>query len=269
MQQWGAQQQFVNLHRDIDYSGGCGKDGNAYDISWNGDPNTADAAVFTHEYKNRPQAAKSAFHYEPISDKHAQQLGLWKYPEQFDYYRQTCILGLDSITSSNELNRIKRKFEYFDGYYGQHKHIKLFVLLFYNKPLSIVHKQEAYWTGGNDNELVVCIGMDKKTGELQWTQAFSWCFDKRVAIDCREDIMNDKVFNSDSVYNAIERTVVQNFKPRNLDSDFSYLEVDIPEWAIIVTFILAILTTACTSYWAVTNEFDYDHLSGNYRSSRW
>lgn len=258
MQQWGASQQFVNMHRDIDTWGVCGKNGDAYDIFWNKDPNTSDNAVYTHSYVNRPQASRSAFHYNKITKEQAKQLGLWDYPDQFDYYRQTPILGLESIVAPNQIDRIKRKFEYFDGYYGQHKHVKLFVLLFYDKPLSIAERQEEYWTGGNDNELVVCIGVNKSTGQLQWTKAFSWCIDRRPVIDCREDIMTDSVFNADSVYNAVERTIVKNFMPRNMDKDFSYLNAEIPTWAIVLTFILTIIVTGGVMYWTINNEYSYD-----------
>ena len=260
--QWHSTPKFVDLHRNIDYSGSCGKDGDAYDIFWDGQPNTSDAAVWTKNYTNRVQTAKSRFNYEDISDKEAKRDGLFAYPEQFDYYRQHAILGLDSIKSGYELERIQRQFEFFDGYYGKRKHVKLFVLLFYDKPQSIAFKQEAYWVGGNDNELVVCISMNRQTHELQWTKAFSWCENKRVIVDCREDIMNSKYFNADSVYAAIANTVEQNFTPRDLDKPFSYMQVEIPTWAIVVTFILAILVTAGTSYWAVTNDLTYDDPTG-------
>lgn len=261
--QWSANPEFVNLNRKINYHGSCGKDGNAYDIHWDKDPNTADACVFTNSYVNRPQASKSAFSYEEIKKEEAKKLGLYEYPEFFDFYRQPSILGIDSIVGYSEANRIKHKFEYFDGYYGHNKHIKLFVLLFFDKPLSIAHKQEAYWKGGNGNELVVCIGMNRSTRELTWTKAFSWSVDKRPIVDCREDIMNDTYFNADSTYSAIERTVVTNFKPRNMDEDFSYLSVDIPTWAYVLIFILSLAATVGTSYWVVTNEYEYEENSNN------
>lgn len=268
--QWGVHPQFVNMHRDIDSWGICGKNGDAYDISWTGDVNTADAAVFTHHYKNRPQAAKSAFHYDYISHDSAKALGLYDYPEQFDCYRQTAILGASGVVRPDDLDRVQRRFEYFDGYYGQHKHIKLFVLIFYDKPLDIAADQESYWSGGNDNELVVCIGVSRSTGKLRWVKAFSWCISQRPVIDCREDIMADTTFKADSIYNAIERTVTVNFKPRNLDKDFAYLDVELPTWSIILIFILAIATTIGTSWWTVKNDYDYDNPSGGrYRNYRY
>ena len=49
---------------------------------------------------------------------------------------------------------------------------------FFNGSESVVKKQKSYWEGGNENELVLCVGMDSLTGTVNWAQTFSWSGDK-------------------------------------------------------------------------------------------
>lgn len=259
---WDVAPQFVNLGRSINHHGGllggCGKDGNAYSIRWRGTTQSSEAAVTLHSYVNRVQAAHSSFKLPHISNKEAQALQLYPYPKRYDYYKQNVVLGLDSLYSGAERERIETLFQYFNGYYGHINKVKLFVCLFYNKPISQSFKQEAYWDGGNQNELVVCIGMDKaKT--LQWVRAFSWTDRKRVAVDCREDIMQLQTFKPDSVYLAIEHAVSSNVMYKNFKKDFSYLTIDLPGWSYWLIWSLALIATGASWWWCYTNDFTEDN----------
>lgn len=255
MSKWLATPQFVDMHRDIDDSHGCGKDGDMYEITWNGKIEGAEAAVTTHTYVNRVQASHSTFKLPHISSKEAKKLQLYDYPKTYDYYKQKVVLGLDSIYPKQEVDRIETLYQYFNGKYGPTNKVKLFVCLFYNKPDAISYKQEAYWDGGNQNELVVCIGLDKYKS-LQWVRTFTWSGNKRIAIDIREDIMEMGTFKPDSIYTVIQNAVGVSDVHRSFKKDFSYLKVDLPTWAHWMIWILTILFTAGTFYWCYHNEYE-------------
>lgn len=251
---WSSSPQFVELSRSIDYSGGCGKDGDMYSIKWDNKIESSESAVTTHSYTNRVQASHSSFKLEDISRKEAKKLGLYDYPERYDYYKQPVILGLDSIYSGAEKGRIETFYQYFNGYYGSRNKVKLFVCLFYDKPDAISYKQEAYWDGGNQNELVVCIGMDK-VKNLQWVRVFSWTKNKRIGVDIREDIMNTGTFQPYKVYDVIQKAIGVTDMHRSFKEDFSYLTVDLPQWALILVWLFTLSATAGSWYWCYKNEF--------------
>lgn len=257
-QQWRASPRFVELNRSIDFSNGCGKDGNAYDIVWDGRIESSESAVTEHSYVNRVQASHSSFNMEKIKKKDARKLGLFEYPEFYDYYKQPVILGIDSIDKSGLYNHtmVQRKFEYMNADLGPSRKVKVFILLFKDQPISIVDKQTAFWDGGNKNELVICMSVTAQY-TIDWVQAFSWTDKKRVIVDCREDIMNIKRLDFDQIYDVVNKTIVANFEHKSF-KDFDYLKIEIPTWAIILTYILNIIATGLITYWAANNEFEND-----------
>lgn len=252
---WHATPQFMELNRDINRSGRCGTDGDAYSISWDGKVETSENAVTEHDYENKVQVSKSAFNFPKISKKEAHKEGLYDYPEYYSFYKQKVILGLDSLP----LNRawIETKFQYFNGHFGAINKIKLFICLFYDKPQSIATRQEAYWTGGNQNELVVCIGLNKQQ-EILWVKPFSWTDRKRVLVDIREDIAEIKHFQADSIYGAIEKAVVNNVMYKDFKKDFSYLRVELGTGAMWAVYILSLFISVGVGLWSIKNDYQQE-----------
>ena len=126
-----------------------------YSIKWDGKIETSEASVLKVPFENIVKVSHSAFNYPEITDDQADTLGLFHYPDNYDYYKQKAVLGLNSTN----LAQIHTKFEYLNGNLGRKYKVKVFTLIFKNKPIDIAFKQEAYWDGGNQNELVVCIGL--------------------------------------------------------------------------------------------------------------
>jgi hypothetical protein len=256
IKQWKATPAFVELGRSIVYRFGCGDDGDMYSIKWDGQPTSADAAVTEHSYENKIQASHSAFNLPDISDEQAKQLGLYPYPS-IDGYTQRAVLGLEQLYSGDSLQVIERIYQWFNGQYGPKNKIKLFVCLFYDKPYDISFRQEEYWDGGNQNELVVCIGLNKQTKEIKWVRPFSWTNQKRVLVDVREDVSNLKYFKPVAALNVIKATVATHGDMhRSFKKDFNYLEVELPSWVEWMIWILAIVISAGVSIWAIGNEFE-------------
>lgn len=252
MKKWSATPKFVELNRDIDYSGGCGKDGDMYYIEWNGKIETSETCVTEHTYTNKVQASHSAFKLPYISKAEADSLRLYHYPGYYDFYKQRCVLGLEKLYNADSLYYYETLFQYINGHFGPINKVKLFVLLFYNQPYDITYKQEAFWDGGNQNELVVNISMDPKTRKIQWVRAFSWSDNKRIIVDLREDISNLRTFQPAQVYNVIVKSLNGDLH-KDFQKDFNYLQVDLPTWAMWVLYIVTLIITMGTSIWAIGN----------------
>lgn len=257
-QKWLATPQFVELNRDIRHHNDCGKDGDMYRIRWDGVQMRSEAAVTLHTYTNKVQAAQSAFNLKPVTKREAKLLGLHTYPKLYDNYKQKVLLGIDSIYHRDSIAYFETLYQYFNGRYGKDNKIKLFVCLFYNKDISIATQQENYWSGGNQNELVVCIGLDRKTKHLDWVKPFSWTDQKRVLVDVREDVMLTGTFNPLTTYDAIHNAVSTNTMYKDFKKDFDYLHIPLPNWTLWLIYILVTVATIISFFWGLCNDIDND-----------
>jgi len=254
IQQWHSNPEFIELNRNIERHWSCGEDGNAYSINWDGKLESSEASVTTNNFVNKIIVAKSAFSYKEISKKEASKLGLYDYPKLHGFYKQDGILGLDKLPI-NDKEMIHKKFQYINGL-GYKHHGKVFVLLFPNKGIDISYQQEAYWVGGKDNQLTVCIGYDPTTYKMNWVRAFTWDKDKRSIVEAREELMEiGSVLQMDNIFNQMYHITNTYHHPRDF-KDFDYLVIELPTWIIIIVYLLSAITSFFIGKWVITNEFN-------------
>jgi hypothetical protein len=250
MKKWGVSPKFHELNRTIHNWGSCGDDGDMYNITWNGSMYTSEASTLKHSFDNIVKISHSAFNYPDISEKEARKIGLYDYPKFYDTYKQQAILGLDSF-KIQEKERIQTLFEYLNGNLGPKNKVRVFTLLFKNKPIDIAFRQEAYWDGGNQNEFVVCIGLNDTLG-IDWVKPFTWCDNKRISVDTREDIMELNSFKASSIYHIYEENIPKYFKYKSF-KDFNYLTFDPTDGQLIFVYILSFVLSIGTTVWCVKN----------------
>jgi hypothetical protein len=251
IQKWSATPEFNELNRNIDYHGSCGQDGDMYSIKWDNKIETSECSVIEVPFENIVKVSHSAFQYPQISDEEADTLKLYRYPEHYDYYKQPAILGLSQYQFA-DTNYIRTKFEFLNGNLGPSNKVKVFTLLFKNKPIDIAFKQEAYWSGGNQNELVVCIGL-KDDFSIEWVKPFSWCDNKRIIVDTREDIANLKYFDTDSIYNIYESNINKYFHYKSF-KDFNYLTFEPTVTQIVFVYFITLAITILTLWFCIKND---------------
>jgi hypothetical protein len=251
MKQWRGKPKFVELNRYIDYHGGCGKDGDMYFFSWDKQVHTSETTTYEKSFTNILKSNHSAFNYPDITEEEAKKAGLYEYPTIENYNYQTSVIGLENTKVKNKWVFTKT-LDHINGAYGRQFKVKVFTLFFKGKDINTAFLQEAYWDGGNQNEIVVCIGVDKN-GKFEWVKPFSWCDDKRVLIDIREDLMsaknpNAKVFHQ-TYYNAIRtHWKFKSFK------DFNYLSFEPTSGQLIFVYLLTLIISVATVWWCVTND---------------
>lgn len=251
MKQWNGRSKFVELNRNIKYRGSCGKDGDMYFFAWDKQLHTSETTTYEKSFTNILKSNHSAFNYPNITEEEAKKAGLYEYPTIENYNYQTSVLGLENTKIKNKWGFTKT-LDHINGAYGSQFKVKVFTLFFKDKDINTAFLQEAYWDGGNQNEIVVCIGVDKN-GEFEWVKPFSWCDDKRVLIDIREDLMsaknpNAKVFHQ-TYYNAI-RT---HWKFKSFE-DFNYLSFEPTSGQLIFVYLLTLIISVTTVWWCVTND---------------
>lgn len=261
IKKWSADPQFIDMNREIvkEYSGffsktlECGCDGDKYKIKWDKKPETSEANVYEHSYKNKVLNNNSAFSYGKISKEEAEKMKLYEYPEYYDFYKQNAILGLEKVKGLKNSNEIQNKFEFINGL-GYKTKNKTFVLLFPDRNLDVAFLQEQYWLGGNRNELVICIGYDSKTNKINWVKPFSWTDNKRVLVEIREEISELKYLDFDKIYVKVYNIIHKYFKPKNFD-DFEYLDTEYSTGSYVFVYISSLIISILISIWIVKNEF--------------
>ncbi len=255
IKKWSATPKFNELNRSINYHGGCGKDGDMYSIIWDGKIETSECSTVEKPFQNILKVNHSAFQFPDISEEQADSLHLYHYPGFYDYYKQRAILGLEYIGYNHkEGNPIQTKFEYLNGHLGPKNKVKVFTLLFLNKPIDIAFKQEAYWDGGNQNEVVVCIGLNHKK-QIEWVKPFSWCDNKRIIVDTREDIANLKTFKPDEIYKIYENNIGKYYHYKSF-KDFNYLSFEPTFGQLIFVYLLTIIISCLSLWFCIKNEIN-------------
>lgn len=165
-----------------------GKESYVYSTSW---PNTEETrkGVFTeHRYENRIKASDlSLFNISVVSEEQADSLGLYGYPEKTDLYSCPTILG-QNISPS-----VQADFRKLNAKFGPTNELRLWILVFEDKPSITASYQENYWVKGNQNELVLCIG--KKGNQIQWSYAFSWGLDGTLTAEVASKVLELYEYN--------------------------------------------------------------------------
>jgi hypothetical protein len=133
-----------------------------YQTVWNNDDNTRKAYTSQHTYENRIKASDlTIFNISVVKEKRADSLGLIKYPK-YDgggWFSNTQGLEYPTILGDNTISKeTQEKFRRLNGKFGVSNQLRLWILVFEDKPSTIAQYQENYWVRGNMNELVVCIG---------------------------------------------------------------------------------------------------------------
>ena len=245
--------QFVELNRDIEYYGGCGKDGDMYRVNWNGRIENSVASTTEISFTNILKSNHSAFNYPSISKEQAKELSLYEYPTINNYYQES-VLGLDSITLQNG-KYLMKYVNYLNGTLGKQYKSKVFLLIFPNKDIDIAFKQEAYWDGGNRNEINVCVGTDK-VGNIKWVKVFSWNKDKLLSVNLREDIFQNKSLNNVvPICNIIENNVKTHYKWRDFE-DFNYLSFQPTTKQLILIYSITLIISLVILFIGIKNNIN-------------
>lgn len=302
----------IDSHTNYDYNDRCvnsrgtkfenkqvGKVSYTYQVKWNGSDVTRKPYISSHSYKNKIKASDiTIFNLSKVSEKKADTLKLYKYPENIDGFDCPTILG------NNISKEIQEDFKKLNGKFGVSNQMRLWVLVFEDKPLKIAYQQESYWVRGNMNELVICIGKNKNN-KIDWCHVFSWSLSNELTSDVRNKVMSLYQYKDTTYKNEIKIPVfgkgskkhkivkyntmyqdstvkvkkyetsvlnsntwgdLYDYLNKNLDryqrrsfKEFEYLTVKPSNTSLIVVSIILIIISLGLNIWIVNNEFSDDY----------
>lgn len=259
IQLW-ANVKFVELNRKINKYGSCGVDGNAYDTYWNNDPLTCKLTVQAKSYENKILSNAELTSYIDVSKEEIKKYNLFDYPEltDMDYgngysdkFYQRSVMGMEKCGFSVKDIMLQLQYiDYLNAIYGEKYKIKVFVLFYNSTSTENAILQEAYWQGGNQNELVICVGANN--GKINWVKPFSATYNRKILVDMREDIINTD-YDPKTFASIIEKHI-PNFIVRNYKEDFNYVVYEETTACIITISILCTILSCILIFVFISNK---------------
>jgi hypothetical protein len=237
---WGSRKK-VDLGRNFHSI-----DGDKFVATWDQKRETLEAVATEHTYENRVAVSDSVFNFQEIENP--QEIGLFEYPN-LNGHRQRVILGkggADHIQAEKDLN-------YFNATLGRAKQVRLFILIYpKGTTMQTAVDQEAYWKGGNKNELISCVGVDDEYN-VQWSYVFSWSKSETLKAEARGKLAGQDKLDLPG-YVAWLGPAVQKSFVRLEFAEFAYLSVEPPWWAVLLVYVLTALASVGIAFWVVMND---------------
>ncbi|HRH68892.1 MAG TPA: hypothetical protein PLB89_05225 [Flavobacteriales bacterium] len=235
---------FEDLHRHYHTN-----DGDKYVTTWPQDSATLEPVTTTHTYENRVKAAdQSIFHFRRIAEKERDSLGLFDYPPIRFRYHQEAVLG----DTTREARAANYRLKWWNAVLGPAKEARVSVLVFHDKPRTTGIQQEWAWAGGNMNEVVLCIGLDRAR-RVQWCHPMSWSTDEQLEAELRQYVEAQDTVDLVAVADFLGPLVRRHFVRRDFHQ-FDYLSIEPPGWAVVLVYFLTALACTITGAFAVGNE---------------
>ena len=227
---------FVDMKRNYHTN-----DGDMYMGKWKGEADRLEPITSQHTWENRVQASRSVFRFPEVKDRS----GIYDYPAISEGYRQQVVLG-----ATKQLDGVKRM-EYWNAVLGARKKVRIYTLLYRNLPLQKALDQQSLWMGGNKNELNVAVGLDNED-RVQWAHVFSWSEIEGLKVEAKNYVIGQSTFSLVGFADWLGPEVNKRWVKKNFH-DFDYLRVDPPLWAVILAFILSLISSGIAAYVSVTN----------------
>jgi hypothetical protein len=249
---WGNEK-FVEMNRHYHTI-----DGDAHKTDFDGIWEHTEPIITEHSYENRVAASDSILNFPDMEEGEVKKLQLFEYPKM-NGWRHPVILGWNDPAADWAL-------QIMNGRLGASKQVKVLVLVWKGRDKTVVEKQEQYWKGGNKNEFVVNVGVDE-AGVIKWGEAFCWTSadnpsTELLRIETRNHIneLRDQPLNLVELANWLRPELEAKWKRQSFKK-FSYITVDPPTWAVVLTFIFTGLLCGGLGWWCATNEFTHQSCS--------
>jgi hypothetical protein len=250
---------FVELNRHIEFNtglfGGCGKDGDAYRVTYNNDTNKIIPVVIGKHYINKVQTT-----YKELDTSIINEYELFNYPI-YDRFNYNPVLGINDF-------KVSKRLANWNAILGKSKQVHMLLLVFHNKTIEAAEYQEKYWRGGNKNEFILTVGVNKvcewdstlpgiSCGDIiQWAKVISFT-DQRGLKSKIESIVSNMKNNID--YKAIVDTMAINVSKSFIRKDWDYydsISVQPSKTAIIITYIITFIFTGGIVLFVLFNDIN-------------
>ena len=235
---------FKNMQRRRNTSHTITKDGNAYITIYDKIFEHTVPICKQHTYENKIQCSKSIFNFQNIDDEIKNQYKLFEYPKE-NLFGFNPIIGYSSPVASKTLSIYNSRF-------GSIRQLHMMLLVFNGQPLETALYQEAYWKGGNKNEFIVCVGLDKN--KIKWTKVISWTENEILKITTARKIKEMKEFDVVKIVKYMGDNIPNKFIRKQFE-DFSYISVQPTTTAVLITYGVTLLVSIIIAIISIINDF--------------
>ena len=248
---WGTPEIFIECNRRY-----YRIDGDAQEYKWPGKVENLITVSRKKNYDNYFQSSLSLYSMEEISKEEAKSLGLYNYPKceypknEIWVYDQNPIVS-DSCSYYRPEDIDIRRLQDLNC---KSTDFRCFILLYPSEKYSsgIVDYQRSYWLGGNENEVVFCLGISK-SGIIDWIRSFSWSSEARLESNVLNEILPGEEFIMSSLIDEIKKSY-STWKPIKF-SDYSYISPELYTSDYIWIFIITVLINLGLSWYVIVNEY--------------
>lgn len=219
-------------------------DGDKFVTVWDGLDSSIEDTTKPHLYENKIPVSNSLLKFREVSREEARAAGLFDYPPVNNYFQEVI------LSSMKELSQSSHPYRLINAKLGRKKQVRVYVIVFVNKPLSISYDQEAYLQGGNKNEVIITVGIDESKKQL-WGRAFSYAFTLE-----KNKVLEAEINTKLNSYSQIDLTDFGNWLYSELDSKFvrreftpinKELAIEYPPYLVVLCAVLSIagILTMC------------------------
>lgn len=216
---------------------GYTNDGDIYTTFFDKKDKNMDVVITNHIYKNKVAASNSIFNFPKTAS-----LDVFNYPKIDNLYTPS-VLGYKNC----------RCFDILNAKYGRSKQIRVWVLIYKNKPMYIFEDQKNHWKGGNKNELVLGIGL--KDNKVTWGNVFSWSESDELLVETRGLIESQigEELNLCELEKQLNPLIKTKWKRKEF-KDFDYIKVEPTPTATFMSFIIVLCFSIGLTIFFVMNE---------------
>jgi hypothetical protein len=198
-------------------------------------------------FENRVKAGPSLYSFPPVP----KDVKVFPYPANDDPFKSGRLLGTAAKTIST------RELDILNGKLGAMKKVNIIMVGFGNVDSQMAHWLEAAWVGGKKNDLVLCYG-GADPFHPTWSYVFGWT-DRTIVKANLQTILIENPVDA-TILPKIAEEVAKNYAIKEW-KDFSYLEVEPPDWAYWVYIIVLLLVQGGLWFWFHGNEFGGEGLT--------
>jgi len=230
-----------------------------YQTDFDGDINKMQPMTTKNTYTNKVIHSRTVFNYPEVSDTlkylfpklpaMPDKSGMFGPSYQYGYQWSVDAIRGHKVPGFENANHMLMKF---NGQLGKMKEVRMQIILYHNAPQSYGDELEWYWKGANMNEFNLVLSVsDSMT--VQWARVISWTEVQALKLSVRNYVYEQKPFNLMATVIYMGTEVKDKWVRKNFDTDFAYLNIDIPTWLNILIYVLVFLASGGMGVFAIGN----------------
>lgn len=233
--------------------------GNRHIVYWNKKWETSEPIVVEHSYENRLQ---TQLYWGKVTEKDKKFYNIYDYP----FVPGTLLTSI--LTNGPTFPKSNLYLRYLNGYLNTKamgfKKVRLWVLIYNNKPQTAAEYQRAYWKGGNKNELIIMLGTNNNK-EITWSDIMTHTEEDMLILEIKDEI-NLKMMKGKNGYSGkltdddlfvFSKWLGENVKTKYVKPEFTeknkYINIYPSLTAIIVTYSIVLFVCIGTGFFIVMN----------------